>query len=226
MAKKNDYSGITDEQYQKASDWLSDGGTKKGACDILRVSNNKTMERLIQEHYDGKANAKRIRAEKRSKAVTDSELVEMVMDYLNGYSLTELSDRYFRSVDIIKHHLYKNGAMLRFHGKINPENPPVMPDQCFAESFEEGQYVWSAKYGCIAQVKAKYKNAYRIQVMGNGRQEQAYQDPAQLGNLEHLEAFGVKLEALEDYMQLVEVQATVAQTMRNANKQAVKDAKG
>lgn len=225
MAARKTYNEITDEQYAKAISWLEEGGTKKGACDLLKVSNNKTMERLIQEHVDGKANSKRIRAEKRSKAVEDGELVEIIMDYLNGYSLVELSDRHFRSVDIIKHHLYKNGAMLRFNGKIDPANPPVLPDQCFADEFEEGQYVWSSKYGCIAQVKCKYKNAYRIQVMGNGRQEQAYQPHYELGNLAHLEAIGVKLEALEDYMGLEEVKATVAKTMREANKRNSKDAK-
>jgi hypothetical protein len=223
MARRKTYSDISDEQYLKAIAWLEDGGTKKGACDILKVSNNKTMERLIEEHVAGKANAKRIRAEKRSQAVTNNELVEMVMDYLNGYSLAELSDRYFRSTDMIKHHLYKNGAMLRSSGKIDPTNPPPMPDQCFTESFEDGEYVWSAKYGCIAQIKCKYKNAYRIQVMGRGRQEQAYQPPYELGSLKHLEAFGVKLSALEDYMSGEEVMVTLAKTMREANKRAKAD---
>lgn len=225
MAAKKDYSHITDEMFIKANEWLQAGGTKKGACDILKVSNNKTMERLIEDHYEGKANAKRLRAKKRATAVADHELVLIIMDYLNGYSLTELSDRHFRSVDLIKHHLEKNGAMLRFHGKIDPTNPPVLPDQCFAETFEDGEYVWSSKYGCIAQVKCKYKNAYRIQIMGNGRQEQAYQPNYELGSLKHLEAIGVKLEALEDYMVGDDVKVTLATTMREANKRASKEVK-
>jgi len=225
MAAKKDYSYITDEMYQAASDWLQAGGTKKGACDILKLTNNKTMERLIQEHYEGKANAKRLRAEKRSQAVTPSELVEIIMDYLNGYSLVELSDRYFRSADLIKHHLVKNGAFLRVQGKIDHMNPPRLPDECIAETFEPGQYVWSAKYGCIAQIKAPFKNAYRIQVMGNGRQEQAYQAPWELGSLAHLEALGVKLSALEDYMPALEVNHLLSKTMREANKRVASDAR-
>lgn len=217
MARK-DYSNITQEQYESAMLWLEEGGTKKGACDILGVSNNKTMERLIQNKADSLATSKRIRAEKRGTPVLKDELVLIIMDYLNGYSLSDLSNIYFRSTDLIKHQLNKNGAMLRSVGSIDPLNPPILPDECYADEFKTDQYVWSAKYGCIAQVKAKYKNAYRIQVMGNGRQEQAYQPAYELGSLMHLEKLGVKLSALEDYMRLDEVQATVANTMREANK--------
>ncbi len=220
MARRKSYNDITEEQYIKAISWLEEGGTKKGACDILKVSSNKIMERLLQEHVEGKATAKKLRASKRSQPVLNSELVDIIMDYLNGYSLVELSERYYRSTDIIKHHLYKNGAMLRAIGKIDPSNPPAMPDQCFSETFETGQYVWSSKYGCIAQVKGEFKNAYRIQVMGNGRQEQAYQPSYELGCLKHLEAIGVKLSALEDYMKGDETLHLLAKTMREANKRA------
>lgn len=219
MARRKSYGDITEEQYLKAINWIESGGTKKGACEILDVSNNKIMERLITEFHEGKSRAREMRAKKRKTAVSPSELVEIVMDYLNGYSLVELSDRYYRSTDLIKHHLNKNGAMLRFNGTIDPLNPPTMPDQCFTDEEPKiGEYVWSARYGCVAQVKAKFSNAFRIQIMSKGLQEQAYQGASELGSLKHLEDLGIKLSALEDYMPADEVRVKLAQTMREANK--------
>ena len=220
MARRN-YGDITEDQYLRAINWLEDGGTKKGACDILKVSNNKTMERLLEDYQEGKVRDKAMRAKKRPQAVTSTELVEIIKDYLNGYSLADLSSSYYRSIDMIKHQLYKNGAMLRITGKIDPLNPPVMPDQCFEyETFKEGQYVWSAKHGCIAQIKSKFKNAWRIEVMSGGLQEQAYVAEHELGSLNHLADLGVDLSFMTDYMDSTEVLTTIAKTMREANKNA------
>jgi|TARA_R110000764_G_scaffold91280_2_gene174339 hypothetical protein len=218
MAKRKIYNNITEEHYIKAIDWLEGGGTKKGACDILGVKSNSVMSRLVEEYLDKKEVDKVQRSKKRKTAVSKDEVVMWITDYLNGYGLQELSDTHYRSTDVIKDHLEKNGAMLRFNGKIDPLHPPLMPDQCMSESFDDGQYVWSAKYGCIAQIKGKYKNAYRIQVLGNGLQEQSYQSPVELGCLKHLEELGVNLAAFEDYMKLEEVQHNLANTLRAANK--------
>lgn len=225
MAKRKSYNNITNEQYQLALAWLADGNTKKGACEILKVSNNKTMERLLEEHTEGLENSKRLRAKKRKEPVKNAELVEIIMDYLNGFSLSELSDRHYRSVDMIKYHLTKNGAMLRSVASIDPANPPQLPDECLADALEIGEYVWSAKYGCIAQVVALYKGAYRIQIMGDGRQQQSYQPIYELGCLRHLTALGLDVSQLSDYMRTDEVNHRIAQTMREVNKQAKADAK-
>jgi hypothetical protein len=223
MARRNNYGDISEEQYLTALAWLEGGGTKKGACDILKVSNNKTMERLLDEYQEDKIRDKELRARKRSQPVTTSELVEIIKDYLNGYSLEALSASYYRSVDMIKHQLYKHGAMLRTNAKVDPLNPPPMPDQCFEYNmFTEGQYVWSSKHGCIAQIKSKYKNAWRVEIMSEGRQEQSYVAEHELGSLEHLERLGVDLSSMTDYLDAAEVKASIYKTMREANKNARK----
>lgn len=211
---------ISEEKYLEAINWLENSGTKKGACEILGVGSNPTMERLIEEYYETKKRDKEHRARKRKLPVSKDELVLFIMDYINGFSLQDLSERHYRSADTIKTHLIKNGAFLRQQAKIDPLDPPMLPDACVATSFEKGQYVWAAKYGCIAQVKGTFKNAYRIQVLGNGMQESSYQAAAELGNLKHLEDLGVKLEAFEDYMSGDEVNAALAATIRAANKAA------
>jgi hypothetical protein len=225
MASKRTYNDLTEETYLRAINWLEDGGTKKGACEILKVSSNPTMERLILEFHEGKVRDREMRAAKRKVAVTQDEVLLYIMDYINGCTLNELSDRHFRSIDTIKMHLEKHGAMLRFHGTIDQLNPPMLPDECVSETFDVGQYVWSAKYGCIAQVKSKYKNAWKILVLGEGLQEYAYQEAAQLGSLKHIEALGVNLAAFEDYMPGEEVRLRINETMREANKRHAKDGK-
>lgn len=218
MARKS-YANITEEKYIEAINWLENKGTKKGACQILGVTSNPVMERLINEYIEGKARDKRLRAEKRKIAVSDSEVVEWVTSYLNGASFLELSDTYYRSVDVIRERIEKAGALLRQQEKIDVLNPPLLPDQCVADSFEVGQYVWSAKYGCLAQVMHLFgEDVYRIQVIGNGRQESAYQNTWELGSLKHLEKIGVKLTAFQDYMSGDEVKVTLNKTMHEANK--------
>jgi hypothetical protein len=127
---------ISEDTIIRAKEWLGNGGTKKGACDILGVSNNKTMESQLEE-YDNKIRIdKELRARKRKEPVTAVELAEIITDHLGGYSMQELSEIYFRSTDTIKHHLVKNGALIRLHTKIDQLSPPLLPEVCMADSFE------------------------------------------------------------------------------------------
>ena len=218
MARRKTYD-ITDDQFDRAIEWLEDGGTKKGACDILGVSANKTMENLINEHLDRKRIDKEVRAKKRKLPVLKDELVGIISDYLSGSSLVELSESYYRSTETIKYHLSKSGAMLRTHNKIDPLNPPLLPDECVAYEFKPDQFVWAAKYGCIAQVKAKFKNAYRIRVWKDGTMEYAYQDSAELGDMSHIEALGVDLsKLLGSSLTNDEIAFTINKTLIEANK--------
>lgn len=121
---------ISDEQFKQAIEWLDNGGTKKGACDILGVSNNKTMESRIQEWKDDQATSARLRKEKRKQACSPQELVDMIEDYFDGATFEELSKRFYRSVAYIKHRLELAGALIRERGEKNVLNPPLLPEEC------------------------------------------------------------------------------------------------
>ncbi|WYX90557.1 hypothetical protein PVA66_000112 [Salmonella phage KKP_3831] len=43
---------IPDETFKKVIEHLENGGTKKAACEMLGVSSNPTMERMIEEWRD------------------------------------------------------------------------------------------------------------------------------------------------------------------------------
>lgn len=128
MAKRQ-RADITDDQFKEAIAWLDNGGTKKGACDILGVSNNKTMESRIEEWKNEQEIAKRMRREKRRTAITDQELANMIEDYFDGETFDDMSRRFYRSVAVIKHRLYLAGALIRTRETVSPLNPPLLPEE-------------------------------------------------------------------------------------------------
>jgi hypothetical protein len=211
---------VDEEKVLKAIEWLDNGGTKKGACEILGVSNNKTMETIITEYKEGKERDRQMRAKKRKTAVSKEELAMMITDYLQGASLEELSATYYRSKDYIKAKLEKAGALLRQNEKIDPLNPPMLPDQCMAEEFEIGEHVWSARYGCIARVDKLFKpEVYRIIALGENTREYAYQHVSELGSLRHLKDLGVNVNSLIGFsMTDEEIQYEINKAVAAANK--------
>lgn len=212
----------TKEDFLAVKSHLENGGTKKDACQMLGIAyNTARLDKLIEQFDKEQDVDKRLRAKKRKEAVTDQEVVHWITSYLNGAGFDELSKTYYRSASVIKHHLEKHGALLRA-SKVNRLNPPDLPEQCISDSFKPGQYVWSSAYNTIALVKAQFKNAYRIQVLGNGVQEMAYQAPYELGDLSHLENLGVDLSSFEDYTKSEDVKIQLYETMTKANKAARK----
>lgn len=121
---------ISEEQFKKAIAWLDNGGTKKGACEILGVSNNKTMEARIEEYKTDIEVAARMRKEKRKQACTPQEKVNIIESYFDGDSFEDLSKQFYRSVAYIKHVLELSGALIRYNGKRNPLTPPLLPEEC------------------------------------------------------------------------------------------------
>ena len=134
---------ISDEQFKKAITWLEDGGTKKGACEILGVSNNKTMESRIEEWHQDQEIAKRLRKEKRKQPMTDTELVNLIEHYFDGSSFEDLSKTYYRSTTYIKHKLQLAGALIREKSAVSPLDPPLLPEECvlLEEDFQIRQSV-------------------------------------------------------------------------------------
>lgn len=220
MARAKNYD-IPEQKFIQAIEHLESGGTKKRACEILGVTNNKTMERLIDEYITRKQTDREMRRKVRRQPILTKDVVSWITDYLQGDTFEELSDRYYRSAAIIKDRIEAAGALLRVNEKIDPLNPPMLPEQCVADDFEIGQIVWSAKYGCAVEVRGKYKDAYRILVATPGKQESAYQAAYELGSLKHLEDMGVNIGILVKYYDK-DCMAAVNKTIIEMNKKARK----
>ena len=212
---------VTPEQMESVIAYLeTDKATKKAACEMLGIAyNTKRLGTLIEDYQQDLERDKRLRAKKRKEPVTKAEVVNIITDYLSGDSLAELSDNYYRSTAILKYHLEKHGALLRTNERVNELNPPLLPDECMADSFENGQYVWVAKYGSIGIVKAKFKNAYRVKVINESMNQYCYQPPEELGSLEHLIALGVDVKGLiKSAMSDDDILIKVNEGVKNANK--------
>ena len=212
-------SDISQEQYEAAIKLLEAGGTKKAACELLGIKYNTTrLGKLLDTYSEDLAMDKRLRAKKRKEPVSKEELVTLIEDYLSGMSLDEISRTSYRSTALIKHHLEKHGAMLR-HTSYDELNPPMLPEQCIYNSFEDGEYVWSAKYNSVARVICKFKNAYRIKVVNEHMNQYSYQAPEELGSLRHLIGLGVNVKGLmKGAMSSDEITVTINEAVRAANK--------
>lgn len=220
MAKRKN---IDDELILQAKAWLNDGGTKKGACEILGVSNNKTMESQIEEFNNRIRIDREVRARRRKEAVSGTELVGMITAYLSGDTLEDLRNSYYRSVDTIKYHLEKAGALFRETRKIDPLAPPMFPDQAVTDNHAIGDYVWVAKYGSIGKVCSEYSNAFRVRVWGDGIMQYTYQPAYELGSLKHLENLGVDTSKLTGAtLTNEEIMMQINKTLVEANKRTRK----
>lgn len=210
---------ITPEKYQQAIDLLENGGTKKAACEILGIRYNTTrLTKLLEQHTEDLARDKRLRAKKRKEPVTKEELVSMIEDYLSGSSFDEIARTSYRSTQVIKYHLEKHGALLR-HTSYNELLPPMLPEQCISESFEDGEYVWSAKYNSVAKVISKFKNAYRIKIVNEHMNQYSYQPAEELGSLKHLMELGVNVKGLiKGAISSDEITVLLNEAVRSANK--------
>lgn len=180
---------------------LEDKGTKKAACGILGISYNTKRLQTIIDNYTQEAEIdKRLRAKKRGKPVDRDEARSIIYAYLTSGSMEESAKTNFRPVTVVSRILEEYGARLRAPS-TNYFDPILLPDKCVSESFEVGEYVWSARWNALAEIKEKRKpTEYLVWILG-GNAQYSYQPPEELGSLKHLQDLGIKFESMEFYYQ-------------------------
>lgn len=193
---------ISDEKFKEAIQWLEDGKTKKGACDILGVNSNPTMERLIQEWKDDQATSAEMRKKKRGTPMTDVERANIIESYMQGDSLDEISKRMYRSVAMVKAELERCGGNLKYNGKLDESKPlelypPELPEAVVVTGFEIGELVWVSAYQCIGEIKKDMGNdVYRVFLLHEGMQHNVHQYTWDLGSMKEFEKLGVNVRSL------------------------------
>lgn len=213
----------TDEQFKAAISALENGATKKVACELLGIKYNTTrLSALIDKHLSTQEDLKRLRQKKRGTPVTNQELVTMVEMYFEDSSLEEISKRTHRPITLVRYHLETIGAMLKARAKVNPMNPPLIPEQCQKDTFEIGENVWVSGYNCLGEIisqipdQTKEDAVYKVYLLDKYNHRFVYYPAYELGSLAHLQDLGLKVDGLGSTMDKLERDTLLAEALKKA----------
>lgn len=220
--KKREGERLDDESIEAVIELRSQAKpiTIKEACERLNINpNGARLQKIIDEYHERKAIRKQFRDANRGKPATDAEIATVVEMFLVGESLKEIAETLYRSEGFVRKVIEDVGVPQVLPGEKYHNFSPL-PEQCVAESFEEGEFVWSSKYGGIAEVikfahieKGTGANLYRIWIHQRIDPEKAFPDGKRykyqpetgggyyahqaaydLGSLAHLRKYGVDVK--------------------------------
>lgn len=194
--------------------------TKKYACDVLKIAYNTTrLGRIIEEYIEHKEFLKLRRKQVRNTEITKADVNTVCSMYLSGDPLVDIEEATFRSSSVIKRILFQHNIPLR-NASHTYWNPPLLSDDSFAEDYNKGDLVYSAKYQSIATIDGLGKETnnhgmvYPIHISGD-KERFAYSASYDLADLRILQRdFGV--HAIN--MSRDEIIQTINETMAKANK--------
>lgn len=176
--------------------------SKREACDLLKIKYNTTrLAKIIEAYEERKTMEKRRRKEMRTKPVTDAEKARMITMYLQEAALEDISSVTFRSTAKIKTILDEIGVP-KHDGKVDYFRPEMLDDKLVREQYEVGDYVWTARYGSVAEVTKKFESnnhgmCYQLWLIGkNGRF--VNQPWYELGHLDCLKDYNISVKQLTD----------------------------
>jgi len=198
--KKKDYERLDDATIARVVQLLEQDKpvTKKVACEILNISyNTGRLDRIIQEYKDKLEFTKKRFAANKGQPFSELDIKELVVDYLNGESITRIADNLYRSTHITKKKIEELNLPERTKDS-SYWNPEIIPDEAISEYFDVGELVWSARYNAVAEIQSNYnhlvdKTYYSIWVFGK-HNEFAYQPWWELGKLEVIKRFNLEAE--------------------------------
>jgi len=172
--------------------------TKKDACAILGMSYNTTrLGTIIEEYKQKQVRISERKSQLRGKPATQEEKVYIISEYLNGETVDAISKMTYRSSRFIKDILEGNSVPIRVPGS-SYFSPELIPDGAIRERFKVGEVVYSSRYDSTARIDAEQKSekygwVYRIWLLAEKWQQNAYQEASELASLEHLREMGVRI---------------------------------
>ena len=215
--KKKEHENLSDTNIRKVISLLRGDKpiSKKEACSTLNIAYNTTrLQNIIDDFEETQAYREKRKSQNKGKAATQDEVVDAVTRFLSGDAISEIAAGLYRSSGFIKAIIERTGVPQKGENKYD-----ILPEQCVAESFEEGEIVWSAKYHGPAIIKKECTNidyekkyeskCYNIWVIkkisddyserwstARGAGFNASQLAYDLGKLTHLEKYGVDLSRI------------------------------
>jgi hypothetical protein len=172
--------------------------TKKDACAILGMAYNTTrLGTIIDEYKQKQIRISERKSQLRGKPATQEEKVYIISEYLSGETVDAISKMTYRSSRFIKDILEGNSVPIRVPGS-SYFNPELIPDGAVRDRFKIGEVVYSSRYDSVARIDAEQNTAkhgfvYRIWLLAERWQQNAYQEATELASLEHLRQMGVRI---------------------------------
>ena len=172
--------------------------TKKDACAILGMAYNTTrLGTMIDEYKQKQVRFSERKSQLRGKPATQEEKVYIISEYLNGETVDAISKMTYRSSRFIKDILEGNSVPIRVPGS-SYFNQELIPDGAVRDRFKIGEVVYSSRYDSTARIDAEQKTdkhgfVYRIWLLAERWQQNAYQEATELASLEHLRQMGVRI---------------------------------
>lgn len=189
--KKKEYENLSDSNLEKVSNLLNSDNpiSKKEACKTLNIAyNTARLKRILEEYQDKKEYAKKRKRELKGKPLSDSELKVIISSYLEGDSITDISNRTFRSLSLIKKVLIDKGVPKKSGSSNCYWEPELLPEESIRITFKKDELVWSARYNEPATIMSEYKKDVYCIWLENSKQY-AYQAIHELGSLDHLNKY-------------------------------------
>jgi hypothetical protein len=197
LANRRVKADISDDKFKQAIQMIDDGATKKSIYEFLGVGSFVTAEKRITEWQEEQNFKAEMRKKKRGTAIEGPELANIIEGYLSGDSFEDLSNRHARSTALIKATISRAGALLKEVNTVDPLNPPELPEEAMAFSFEVGEHVWIPAYQSMGIVKKDMGNdVYRVWVLAESTQQNIHVEVWNLGSMKHLEILGVNPKSL------------------------------
>lgn len=201
MARKASSSDrLTDSNIEKVIGLLSAEKpiTKKAACEILGITYNTTrLAELIDKFKSKVQHRNEMFAKKKGKAPEMGEITDIVVSYLEGESIAEISARNYRSPAFVRTILKDTSCPMR---EIDSSyfRPPMIPDEALKKDYDIGERCYSARYQSLATIETKEINkngdaVYRIWLESEDWLQFAYQPWWELADLGKIRNFGVKI---------------------------------
>ena len=137
--------------------------TKKEACGILNIAYNTTrLGNIITEHLEMVEFRARRKAQNKGKAATKKEITDAVAGYLEGMTVADIAKSLYRSPAFVKGIIERIGVPQKLaHTDFEGRRNALLPDQCMADEFEEGERVWAIRqnYPAIVQRELRPEQA-------------------------------------------------------------------
>jgi len=206
--KQKKHENLTDSNIKKVIQLLSAHNpiTKKEACEILNISyNTSRLNSIIDNYTESQERRQQMLKKKRGTPASDSEIANIVEQYLSGESFAEISKRIFRSTGFVKSVIEKVGVPNKPSGD-DKYDIEYLPEECVSYEFADGEIAWSSRHHTLCEIRKQIKEerygcpVYQVWInepseFGQGGYN-AFIAAYDLGKLSHLEKYGLNTSRL------------------------------